>query len=223
MKLNATLIGKIIKDIRITSGLSTNQFAKEANIPQSALSRIENPPKPDFRVSYDTLVNAVEYAAGLDIVQNHDFDFEQYMELEDAKETISLFVMFAQKDNSYNGYLKQQKNVQASYLDEHIRELSQPVWEVLENHLKYGAINKRIRKKAEELSDVKWGDIDSNFQRYIQSLTSGYASTFDKEETYFILSIKADDKTLENLFRNPSADTASAFAESVLDEMAKKR
>lgn len=223
MKINATLIGTIIKDVRTLSNISTNAFAKAANIPQSALSRIENPPKPDFRVSYDTLVNAVEYAANLEVVTQHDFDFEQYRDMEDAEETISFFVMFIKEENLYNKYLKKQNRVQSSFVDEHIHELSKPVWEALDSYLRSERIKKRMRNKIQELHNKSEAEMHETFYRYLISLNPDYESTFDKDETYFLISIKADDKTLEELIKNPSAESASAFAESMLDEMSKKR
>ena len=223
MKINATLIGTIIKDVRTMSNISTNAFAKAANIPQSALSRIENPPKPDFRVSYDTLVNAVEYAANLDVVTQHDVNFEQYRDMEDAEETISFFIMFIKEENLYNKYLKKKNSVKASFVDEHIHELSTPLWEALDNYLKGEMIKKEWKNKIQMLSNKRKEEIDDVFYRYLISLRKNYESTFDKDETYFLWKIKADDKTLEDLIRNPSVESVSAFAEKMVDEISKKR
>lgn len=60
MKINAILLGKLIKAARVAENMSSADFAKEAGISPSALTRLENPPKIDFRVSYDNLLNALE-------------------------------------------------------------------------------------------------------------------------------------------------------------------
>lgn len=223
MKINATLIGTIIKDVRTMSNISTNAFAKAANIPQSALSRIENPPRPDFRVSYDTLVNAVEYAANLDVVTQHDVNFEQYRDMEDAEETISFFIMFIKEENLYSKYLKKKNSVKASFVDAHIHELSTPLWEALDDYLKYEYMKKKWKDKILMLSNKREEEMNEKFYRYLISFRENYESTFDKDETYFLWKIKADDKTLEDLVQNPSVESASAFAEKMLDEVSKKR
>lgn len=134
MKINSFLIGNLIRKVRTQVGLSTADFAKLANVNTAGMNRIENPPKMDFRVSYDNLLNALELAGKFYREQNMSFDFSECIEEPYAKETINLFLMFTEEKDWVEEKIYEEGQPWTTYVCNQMSAMQKPVLEMFYNH-----------------------------------------------------------------------------------------
>lgn len=155
MKVNAVLLGRLIKDSRTAENMSSAEFAKKANISPSALTRLENPPKPDFRVSYDTLVNALELTGTFACIRNGDLQIDQYLNEPFAKETINLFLSFADQKDYLDFYIYKRSAPTSEYVYRHMSDLQGSLLDALNNHFKAKEYHVLLVDTCERLLDSR--------------------------------------------------------------------
>lgn len=134
MKINSFLIGNLIRKVRTQAGLSTADFAKQANVNAAGLNRIENPPKIDFRVSYDNLLNALELAGKYYREQKMNFDFLEYEDEPYFEETVNLFLMFTKQRNGVEEKLYEDGQPKTKYVRHQMSSMQKPILEMFYNH-----------------------------------------------------------------------------------------
>lgn len=159
MKINAILLGKLIKAARVAENMSSADFAKEAGISPSALTRLENPPKIDFRVSYDNLLNALELVGTFACVRDRELRFDEYMQEAHASATLNLFLTFANQENYLDVYLFKKEAPKSEFVYGHMADLRDSLQDVLHNHF-------QVKELQEVLTDANEGFMENRLAEY---------------------------------------------------------
>jgi len=226
MKVNAVLLGKLIKEARTTENLNSAEFAKKANISPSALTRLENPPKPDFRVSYDTLVNALELVGSFSCVKNRDLQLDQYLSEPFAAETMNLFLMFAEHKDYMDSYIYKQSAPTSEYVYRHMADIQDSLLDALNNHFKAKEYRSLLVDACERLLDSRAAQYKGTEEYEMMKVVLPHKLIATEEiaeraKDGIGHGLRFDmDNAFSKLLETPSVEAAVMLAVSMMNELA---
>ena len=189
MKINAILLGKLIKEARIAENMSSAEFASKAGIAPSSLTRLENPPKIDFRVSYDTLLNGLELVGSFDCIRERKLRFDEYVGEAYAKETINLFLTFADKEDYLNSYIYGVDEAKSGYVYRHMADMRDSLQDVLNNHFK-------VKEFQQLLINSREGFMEKRLAGYKDDLEAYQDNKLDLPNRFIVTEAITDNKTM---------------------------
>lgn len=227
MKINAILLGKLIKDARTAENMSSADFAKAANISPSALTRLENPPKIDFRVSYDTLVNALELVGTFGCVKNRTLAFDQHLNEAFARETINLFLIFSDQQDHLDTYIYQKTAPTSEFVCRHMTDMQDDLLDVLNHHFQAKEFQALLVNARERFMEAKLSTYRDNPESY-EDNKADFPNRFivteeitERTDMGAGMGMKNDiDEAFRELLYSPTMDRAVMLAIAMMKNLA---
>jgi len=226
MKVNAMLLGKLIKAARVAENMSSADFSREAGISPSALTRLENPPKIDFRVSYDTLLNALELVGTFPSVKNKELMFDEFLKEANAKETINLFLSFANREDYLDAYIYESTAPTSEYVYKHMAEMQDSLQDVLNNHFRTKEFQRFLTDACEKFMEGRLAEYKDDPETYSYSKID-FPNKFvvteditDREDMGMGYGMRNEiDYAFGELLSHPSVENAVVLAVKMMKEL----